>query len=93
MVVTWTTLAQQDLKRIHSYIARNNPTAARKVVSRVYNAVHTQLIAAPLSGRVGRIANTRELVFGDVPYIAAYQIVEGKLQILRVLHTSLRWPE
>ena len=44
-------------------------------------------------GRVGRVPDTREFVITDTPYIAAYQIVEDTLVILRVLHGAQRWPE
>ncbi|MBP6881338.1 MAG: type II toxin-antitoxin system RelE/ParE family toxin [Candidatus Pacebacteria bacterium] len=93
MEVQWTKPAEQDLRFIHSYIDRDNKIAARKVVARIYNAVHTQLLTAPRSGRTGRVKNTRELVLTDVPYIVAYQIQGENVIILRVLHTLVRWPE
>lgn len=92
MIVLWTKPAEHDLKLIHSHIQDNNKPAALKVVSRIYNAVHTQLTIAPHSGRLGRVSKTRELVLSDIPYIIAYQVLDGKITVLRVLHTSLRWP-
>jgi addiction module RelE/StbE family toxin len=93
MKVRWTKLAQQDLKLVEAYISRDNKTAALKVVTRIYNAVHTQLVTAPQSGRLGCIEKTRELVLTDIPYIIAYQVSEVEIRVVRVLHTSLRWPE
>jgi len=93
MKVTWTKLAKQDLERIHFYIAKDDKTAALKVISRIYNSVHTQLVIAPLSGREGRVKTTRELVLSDIPYIITYRVVDEEIQIVRVLHTSLQWPE
>lgn len=93
MIVRWTTLAKSDLERIYEYIAADNQPAALRVIRQLYNAVHTQLLLAPLSGRVGRVASTRELVFSNLPYIIAYRVWKGELQVLRVLHTALRWPE
>lgn len=93
MTVRWTKLAEQDLKLIQAYISRDNKTAALKVVTRIYNAVHTQLVTSPQSGRLGRIKNTRELVLTDIPYIVAYKVEPEAVTVLRVLHTSVRWPE
>jgi toxin ParE1/3/4 len=93
METYWTKPAKRDLELIHAYISRDNKAAALKVIKRIYNSVHTQLMVAPLSGRLGRIKNTRELVFSDIPYIVAYRVESEKLIIVRVLHTSLQWPD
>jgi toxin ParE1/3/4 len=92
MPIQWTTVAKHDLELIYSHIARNDKRAALKVIKRIYNATHTQLVVAPQSGRVGRVHNTKELVFSSIPYIIAYRASGENIQILRVLHTSLRWP-
>lgn len=92
MIVRWTTLAKQDLERIFTYIAKDNEPAALTVTKRIYNLIHTQLVIAPLSGRPGRITGTRELVLTDIPYIIAYRVIAEEIQILRILHTALRWP-
>jgi toxin ParE1/3/4 len=47
----------------------------------------------PESGRIGRIAGTRELVIPRTPYIAAYVVLDDKVRILRVLHGAQIWPE
>jgi plasmid stabilization system protein ParE len=47
----------------------------------------------PEMGRPGRIEGTRELVISRTPYIAAYRILGGTVQILRVLHGAQQWPE
>jgi len=44
-------------------------------------------------GRPGRVPGTRELVILKTPYLAAYQVVENVIQILRVYHGSRQWPE
>ena len=94
MLVHWTELADQDLKLIYAYIEHDNRTAALKVVTRIYNAVHTQLVTAPQLGRAGRVPKTRELVLSGIPYIIAYQISKNNdVIILRILHTSQRWPD
>jgi toxin ParE1/3/4 len=43
-------------------------------------------------GRPERVIGTRELVIGGLPYIIPYRVRVGDVEILRVLHTSRRWP-
>ena len=52
-----------------------------------------QLIDYPLSGRSGRVRNTRELVVTGLPYIVAYRVIDESVLILRVLHTARQWPD
>ncbi|MCK4790011.1 MAG: type II toxin-antitoxin system RelE/ParE family toxin, partial [Desulfobacteraceae bacterium] len=44
-------------------------------------------------GRPGRVAGTRELVISGLPYIVVYTDQDGMVVILRVMHTSLKWPK
>jgi len=92
MRVTWHRRARQDLRHIRAQIAAENPQAAQRVAQRILRAV-ALLAEQPGMGRVGRVSGTREFVITDTPYIAAYQIVEDTLVILRVLHGAQRWPE
>ena len=46
----------------------------------------------PNRGRTGRIAGTRELVFGPLPYIAVYRVTEDIVEILRIYHGAQDWP-
>jgi toxin ParE1/3/4 len=53
-----------------------------------------QLLAdQPSLGRPGRVAGTRELVISGLPYIVVYAEQDGIVVILRVMHTSLKWPQ
>ena len=47
----------------------------------------------PMSGRIGRVGGTRELVIQRTPYIAAYRIHADRVRILRILHGSRLWPD
>ena len=69
-----------------------NPAVAVLVDERIVAAVR-RLIDFPASGRVGRIAGTRELVIGGTPYVAAYAITEAWVRVLRVLHGAQEWPD
>ena len=91
MKIVWTRPAVEDLGGVRRYIELDDPEAAARVVLRIASAVE-RLAGAPSQGRPGRVANTRELVLVDVPYIVAYRVVAGVVEVLRVLHTSRRWP-
>ena len=52
-----------------------------------------RLELTPWIGRPGRQADTRELVLVSVPFIVAYRVIHETVQVLRVLHTSRRWPK
>jgi len=91
--IEWTTLAEADLRHIYAYISSDNPRAAVAVVAAIRIAIRGQLAASPFSGRVGRVADTRELVIPRLPYIVAYRVTDRSLQMLRVLHGAQRWPK
>ena len=48
--------------------------------------------SVPAIGRPGRVLGARKLVIGELPYIVPYRVRETDVEILRVLHTSRRWP-
>jgi toxin ParE1/3/4 len=93
MRIEWTKLAQADLKHIHAYIRQDSPPAAVSVLASIRRAVRGQLSVSPLSGHVGRVEATRELVVPRLPYVVAYRLTGTSVQILRVLHGAQRWPK
>jgi toxin ParE1/3/4 len=92
MRLSWTAPAVQDLVSARAYIARDNPPAADHQVERVVAAIST-LLRFPETGRPGRRTGTRELVVSRTPYIVAYRVRAGTIEILRVLHGRQRWPD
>ena len=92
MALRWLEAAFDDLRAIKACIAKENPDAARRVIARIRSETSI-LINQPSIGRAGRIADTRELVISQYPYIVAYQEQHGEVHILAVVHTSRRWPE
>ena len=90
--IHWTRRALRRLDQIGEYIARDNPAAAGRVVSRILLLVD-RLAYTPLIGRPGRINQTRELVVPNYPYIVAYRVTATSVDILTVLHTAQKWPE
>jgi len=92
MQVIWFKHAVLDLKSVRGYIAQDNPQAAQQVVQRIKEKV-ALLSEQPGMGRPGRVPNTRELLVDQTPFILPYRVRDNKIEILRVLHTSRRWPE
>jgi len=75
-----------------AYIAQDDPKAAADVVLRIVRAV-SLLKEQPAIGRTGRVPGTKELIVPDTPYIVPYRVKDEILQILRVYHSSRKWPE
>lgn len=92
MKLTWSAFALSDRDSIFTFIESDNPSAAVLIDERIVAAVR-RLIDFPASGRVGRIAGTRELVISGTPYIAAYAVTKSAVRILRVLHGAQEWPD
>ncbi len=91
MRVRWLRTALRNLDDEASYIAADDPAAARRVVERVLVAVAT-LRTQPALGRPGRVPGTRELVVTKTRYLVPYRVRQDTIEILRVYHTSRRLP-
>lgn len=91
MRIRWTKGASQNLNHVHEFIAQDNPAAAIDIVLKIIKSVEL-LSVNPGIGRVGRLFDTRELIISGTPYIVPYRVKTGCIDILRVLHSSMRWP-
>ncbi len=91
MQVKWLQKALANLDEEASYIANDDPAAARLVVQRVLVAVAT-LASQPGLGRPGRVPGTRELVVLKTRFIVPYRVRGDVVEVLRVFHTSRRRP-
>lgn len=92
MRVRWLRTALRNLDDEASYIAIDDPVAARLVVERVLSAV-AMLEQQPGVGRPGRVHGTRELLVSKTRYIVPYRVRGDVVEILRVFHTSRRLPQ
>lgn len=92
MRVRWLRTALRNLDEEATYIAAENPAAARLVVERVLAAVD-QLVEQPNLGRPGRVPGTRELVARRTRYLVPYRVKRDAIEILRMFHTSRRLPQ
>ncbi len=92
MKLEWSEAARSDRLHIYDYIDARNPRAAIAVDERIREALG-HLLQFPMSGRTGRVEGTRELVIDQTPYIAAYQVSDRTVRVLRLLHGAQEWPE
>jgi toxin ParE1/3/4 len=92
MQVKWLRAALQELDAEAEYIARDNPSAAARIVRTIAAAVD-RLADHPAIGRPGRVIGTRELVVPNTPYIVPYRVRGDSVEILRVFHGARKWPK
>jgi toxin ParE1/3/4 len=92
MKLEWSEAARSDRMRIYDYIDARNPRAAIAVDERIRDALG-RLLRFPMSGRIGRVDGTRELVIDRTPYIAAYLMSDKAIRVLRLLHGAQEWPD
>jgi addiction module RelE/StbE family toxin len=88
--IRWMPLPEQDLTAAYEYIGQDNPKAASRLVTRVFQAVE-MLSRYPSAGHLGRVPATRELTIAHTPYIVAYRHTEDQIQILAIIHGARRW--
>ncbi len=92
MRLRWTEDAINDIASIRSYIEKDKPRAAKAVVKKILAATE-KLIEYPDAGRPGRIPGTRELAIATTPYIIPYRVRGEFVDLLRVFHGAMRWPD
>lgn len=90
MRLRWLKRGLQSLRIIHAHIASDNPVAAKHVVRGIRDATR-RLAEFPSSGRLGKVAGTRELVLPQWPYIVVYRVIAEEVQILRAFHAATDW--
>lgn len=92
MRVEWTRAALDNLDAAVEFIAADKPVAAAGVARKIFDAARL-LAEQPGMGRPGRVSGTREFVVPGLPYILPYAEKDGAIVVLRVIHTSMKWPE
>lgn len=87
--IRWSHEAECWLRNIHTYISKDNPSTANKVISAIYDK--TQLLGDfPQLGYIYREeaeGEIRILLYGH--YRIAYMITENYIDILGVFHGAL----
>lgn len=92
MIIRWTQDAVQDLQALRHYIAQDNKTVAKIIAQKILKGVN-HLAEHPEMGRAGRVNGTRELIVGGTPYLIPYRVKNNTVEILRVFHAAMQWPE
>lgn len=90
MELFWTPEATQDREEIYDYIEADNPIAAL-ALDELFAEKAGRLIDHPGLGRQGRVGGTRELV-AHQNYLLIYDVTDGLVRVLRVLHAARQWP-
>ena len=89
MILRYSARARAQLVAIHSYLEREgNPAAAKRVGTSIREAAEL-LRHFPFAGRPGRVADTREWVVRQLPYVIAYEVRDGgagEVMILGIFH-------
>ena len=79
--------ALADLEGVYDWIAKDNPSAAKAVVERMFASIE-HLAAHPRMGHAGRDAGTLEWVVPRLPYIVIYEVDEAAdaVVVVAVVH-------
>ena len=93
MTVEWSRLAAEDIRSLHRFIEARSPKSALRIVQTIIATVEQSLSRNALLGRPGRVPDTRELVIPKTPYVIPYRVRHDRVQILRVYHHRLPWPD
>jgi toxin ParE1/3/4 len=83
--VRWTLPAVSQLQGVFEHIAEDNPAVAGRMVQRIRKTI-SHCAQMPYSGRIGRVAETREITVPGTSYLVAYRITENTVHVLAILH-------
>ena len=92
MTLHWTPVAITHLRAAYEYVGQDSVTAGEWLLEHIFTAVE-QLAQYPQIGRTGRVKGTRELVIAGTPFVVAYRMRQGRIDVLAVLHGARKWPE
>jgi len=91
LVIFWSEEAQNDLRQIVRYIAKDSSSAAKRMQERLQQAV-LPTAEYPLRYREsGRFPGTREIQ-AHPSYRIFYRISEHRIEVLKVAHVCRRFP-
>ncbi|WP_084457869.1 type II toxin-antitoxin system RelE/ParE family toxin [Desulfocurvus vexinensis] len=92
--IKWTASAWEDLDGITEYLLAQGVAfeSVEAYVKRIFKGPE-HLATLPGAGKPGRIPNTREWLVKNTPYALIYMVDEDNVYILRVMHSSRRFPE
>jgi plasmid stabilization system protein ParE len=91
MKVRFTLPAHADLHGIHSFISKDDPIAASRVVTRLIERARAPG-ETPHEGRETDEPNIRVIVVPRLRYFIFYTIAENEVHVTHIRHTSRRRP-
>ncbi len=84
--------AMRDLRDARNFIASDDAVAADVVIGRLQKAV--DLIGErPAIGRSTPQQKVREWSVPGLPYLIPYRIQDEVIEVLRIWHTTRKWPD
>jgi toxin ParE1/3/4 len=89
----WSSKALDDLFKIQEFINQDNPKASVDLTKKIVSKVINQLSLFQNIGRSGRVYGTRELIIPNTSYIAVYRVKLETVEILRIIHVSMKWSD
>jgi toxin ParE1/3/4 len=94
MRIRWTETAAGNWEQAFDFIAQENSVSALKIAEKILDL--TEILAVhPYAGRPGRVAETRELVVPNSPFLLVYSVdtSEEVVWIYAIYHGRRRWPQ
>ena len=91
MKIIWTRIARGDFTLAISYIEEKNPVAAERLAHMVHSAV-MGIAEFPQRGRPGKLTDTRDIIFLEMPYFLSYRIMGDVIVVVAFLHQKRKWP-
>jgi toxin ParE1/3/4 len=90
--ILWSDEALKDMISIFEVITESSPQNALVVDDRINEQVE-MLSDFPLSGKLGRLSGTRELVIDKATSIVVYRVEDTRVRIVRVIHGGQLWSD
>lgn len=86
MLLRWTTSAERDLARLHSFLSTINPRAVTQVVQQLVTGAEQLTNYPQLGVRLEEFAprDVRRVIIGD--YELRYELTDKMINILRLWH-------
>lgn len=91
MRVNWTKSAINDLEIEANYLSKISPSIEDRFLEHVESSIDL-IKEYPELGRIGRVNQTREFILKKFQYILVYLVESSYIDIIRLLHTSRKWP-
>lgn len=87
--IVWRARARDDLAKIITYIAQENPAAARRLKASIQASV-LPVAEHPYVYKGGRVANTREIVVRP-NYVVVYRVTASAVEVINVVHARQKY--